>query len=243
MFKPQSPQLHKNKYFLLIFSILLIGSISTISAYSSPFEFEVLTQKQGECFNIFESCDNCTYVNITILFQNGTPIIENEAMTNLSSYYYYNYSFCNTSSLGIYTIIYNYDDEYGLNSEIDFFEVTPSGTSFTNALSLPLFLPMILMLLITVFWFFLTGFTDRKEYKLTFILFGMLFMIFSIAFGIIASREVLYGFPLLYGFVNSFYKVFIVFASVGSIVISLIIMFHVIKTAFNTRGYNIGGKE
>jgi len=228
----------KTKNFLMA---LFVG-VFLVSLASASLE-SLGTFQQNTCIDISQTCASCSYVNISsVSNKDNSTIVSNVGMTDLGNGEW-RYEFCNTSYLGRYDVR-GMGDINGVDSSFaSFFEVTPSGTSFTNALSLPLFLPMILMLLITVFWFFLTGFTDRKEYKFTFILFGMLFIIFSIAFGIIASREVLYGFPLLYGFVNSFYKVFIVFASVGSIVISLIIMFHVIKTAFNTRGYNIGGKE
>ena len=117
---------------LILFGILLgVFLISFSSASSLYFGDFSLPQKQGECFNIFEPCDNCSYMNITILFPNGTPIIENQAMTNLSSTYYYNYTFCNTSVLGIYPLIINYDEDGRyLYSDTDFFEVTQTGRDF-----------------------------------------------------------------------------------------------------------------
>ena len=95
------------KQFLLPLLIILIPLMSA----SLYLELDWIKVEQGSCFNIFESCDNCSYINITVLFSNGTVIVANEAMTNLSSRYYYNYTFCDTNTLGVYPIIINYDED------------------------------------------------------------------------------------------------------------------------------------
>jgi hypothetical protein len=60
--------LNKKKLILLIFfGIVLINCVNATTFY---FGTDFLTQEQDTCFNIPMSCDNCTYMNITILFPN-----------------------------------------------------------------------------------------------------------------------------------------------------------------------------
>lgn len=111
--------------------ILLVCLVFLLAIVSADFK-----QQQGDCFNIFEVCDNCSYMNITVLFQNGTAIVENAAMTNLSSQYYYNYTFCETSNRGVYGVLYYYDDGADTYSKTDSFEVTYSGITLSTAQSI-----------------------------------------------------------------------------------------------------------
>lgn len=156
----------------ILISILLgIFLISCISAYSVALDFDMMIQEQNTCFNIPMSCDNCTYMNITILFQNGTLIIENQAMTNLSSEYYYNYTFCNTTILGDYMIITHYDED-GIYpySETNFFQVTTNGNPlpsgaviiFFNLLFIIIISGLLYLLLYTIFHFIALDF-DAKD--------------------------------------------------------------------------------
>jgi hypothetical protein len=180
---------------------------------------------------------NTTSVNIsTISYPNSTLIISNQAMTKNGLNF--NYTFYNTSKLGTY--IYSYFDAEG-NVYVNSFTITPTGNIFNNALSIPLFMPLILMLLGACLFFFLTHYVENIKYKWAFLILGGIFLVFSMGYGIIASLETLWEFPLLYNFINSFYKVFIIFISWGAIIIAVIAMFMAVKTAFDTRGYNVGG--
>lgn len=128
---------NKKLMVLLITSVFIIVMINNVGATTLYFGDFSLTQEQDTCFNIPMSCDNCTYMNITVLYPNGTAVIENQEMTNLSSDYFYNYTFCNTSTLGIYWVVVNYDDdgEY-VYTDGDFFEVTPNGVNLTMGRSI-----------------------------------------------------------------------------------------------------------
>lgn len=212
-----------------IFLIISMGGVSAISSY-----------KQGDTIQLTAVCNNCSFVNLTkITFPNGSlALLGQYPMTKNGTNY--NYSFSNTNTFGFHNYVTCGDLDGVLtceDTEDRSFEITPSGTIFTSAMSIPLFLPMVLMLLITIFWIFLAGRVNSEPVKFAFIIFAGLFLIFAIAFGIVASREVLFGFPLLYGFINSFYRIFIVFTSWGSIVAVIVIMFFVIKKTFSTRGY------
>jgi hypothetical protein len=130
--KEENKVLPKMEIICSLIFLSLFFSISIVSATSLVIFGEgFITIEQDECFNIFATCDNCTYMNLTILSPNGTVLVENSAMTNVTSMYYYNYTFCNTHALGTHPIIFNYDEDYSgyLESEADFFDVTPTGNA------------------------------------------------------------------------------------------------------------------
>lgn len=80
------------------------------------------TFRQGDCVNI-KTILNTTAVNIsTLSYPNTTIALTNVAMTKLGSTF--NYSFCNTEPLGIYT--YDYFDIEG-NVYVNSFTITKNG--------------------------------------------------------------------------------------------------------------------
>jgi len=185
----------KNKIKIISLVFFLLFSLTFISALSFDWADFTYPIKQGDCFNVFTTCENCSYMNITILFPNGTSIIENEAMTNLSSHYYYNYSFCDTSVLGIYPVLYYYDSEYGSESSGDFFEITPSGNIFSQGQSTA-GLGIILGALAIAFFFMFFGFKlseNEKLFPLTilFILLSFLFIIYSLHLSYVYTIDIL----------------------------------------------------
>ncbi len=86
--------------------------------------------KQGECAKLEQTCDTCTYVNLTKVSKTGANATSwniNQPMTKVGVDY--NYSFCNTNSLGnyIYTVVGDKDGE--IDTEKGYFGITPSGNS------------------------------------------------------------------------------------------------------------------
>ena len=104
----------KGNYLLFILAVLII--IPSCSAF-------VGYAKQNECYDI-KAILNTTYVNISTINNpiNNSIIIYNEAMTKRG--YSFNYTFCNTSNLGVYN--FDYFDDKG-NTYKDSFEVTYNG--------------------------------------------------------------------------------------------------------------------
>jgi len=224
------------KLILFLFVVLI-----SITSAQSNIE-KVGVYRQGQDIQIVQTCSDCTYVTLEKI-QLGDKVILNinENMTKDGTVYNWTLDSQYTTSLGEY-LVFGFGDTTP-STFVFAFTVTPSGSLFDNALSIPLFLPMLLMLLIAFFFFFLTHYIKKDEYKFTFLILGGIFLIFTLAFGIIASREVLYGFPLLYGFVNSFYRIFIITLQVSAIVIPVIVMIFVIKRAFAKRGYMVPGTK
>jgi len=191
----------KKLLLLLMFSIVFL--ISLVSA-------EVPTYKQGDIIQITTTCDNCTSVNLTkVTFPNGSiALLGQYPMTKNGTNYNYSFSDTNTFGTHIFVTCGDLDGELTCrDTEERKFQITPSGSLITDSLSIPLFLPMFLMLLITMFWLFLASRVNKEPLKYAFIIFSAIFLILAIAFGIIASKEVLFGFPLLSGFVNSLYYI------------------------------------
>jgi hypothetical protein len=134
----------------LIVSLLFIIPLTGAEIYLGDICGGCSILSPGECIDIPSACDNCSYTNITILYPNGTAIVENEAMTNLSSLYYYNYSFCDTKTTGTYTAIVNYDENgEWLYSDSSFFEVTYSGLYLTEGVAI-IYVGIIFLLLLVI---------------------------------------------------------------------------------------------
>lgn len=226
----------KNKIFLfLILGIFLFSFVSADNQYSIP---NMGTAAQGDNISISQNCPSASYYLLdSIVLPNRTTISINTNMTFIGGYtfeYFYV-----VEDVGRYDFNFVTDGcEIWTHTTL---EVTPSGSPFTESLSLPVFLPMIIMFLLAIFFFFLTHYVEKEEYKWTFLILGGIFFVFALSYGIVASREVLYGFPLLYAFINGFYKVFIVLLRVLAILIPIVVMFFVIRRAFSSRGYDVGG--
>lgn len=116
---------NKKLLFLFIFSLIFIASTQADSGFYGTFQ-------QNKCINLVQICADCSYNNISsVNFPNSSQAIGQTIMTKTGTKY--NYSFCNTTALGVYTIngqgdpasttaIWTYD-----------FEITPTGDAFSTA--------------------------------------------------------------------------------------------------------------
>lgn len=110
-----------NKLNILFAFALIVLVLPMISANLGTF-------KQGTCVEI-KTILNTSAVNIsTISYPNSTVAVSNQAMTKTAQTF--NYSFCNTNILGVYT--YDYFDAEG-NVYVNDFEVTETGNSFSQS--------------------------------------------------------------------------------------------------------------
>ncbi len=143
--------------------------------------------KQNECGILIQTCDNCTFVNITKVIRSGensTIFNINDVMTKDGTFY--NYSFCNTNIIGkyIYSTVGDLDG-ITTNGNVNF-EVTPSGQSGTANI---VFFVFIILLLYGITF---AGFFGRNI-PIT-ILGGMVMMflgVYIINNGIIIFRDTL----------------------------------------------------
>ncbi len=133
------------KIYLLMFAILFI---SLASATSTTWG----TYKQNDCVNLITICplDSCNVTTLqAITYPNSTIAISDVSATHTGTVW--NYTYCNTDSLGIYTI-YGYSTNSTQNeSLIGDFEITHTGGNLTSAKS------TLYAILIFVFIFFMFG--------------------------------------------------------------------------------------
>jgi len=125
----------------LIFSlIIMLFFISFISASSLG------TFKQNECVNLYQLCDNCTYVNVTSVMRsggNGTVWIIGSNMTKTGTDY--NYTFCNTDIAGDYSYNVCGDKNGVVKCENIDFKITPTGDTRGFGLFLVLIIASIIL--------------------------------------------------------------------------------------------------
>lgn len=114
----------------------------------SAIEIEPGTQGQDKL--IYQTCNNCTFCNITIVTnEDGDLLLGNTAFDQDGTYYSFTLGAGNTTTLGKYT--YCYDCGNSLDSEtgcIDF-KVTPSGRDGSE--NITLFIILIVMIYAVTF--------------------------------------------------------------------------------------------
>ncbi len=111
-----------------ILLILFIGIFLISLASATEQEKSWGTVKKGDCIILTQTCDNCSYVNITsIQFPNKSSYAINEETIMSKTGTKYNYTFCETEELGQY-LVTGHGDLDGLDTgwTADF-KVTPTG--------------------------------------------------------------------------------------------------------------------
>ena len=109
----------KVKYLLLLLVVLTI--FSSVSALET-----IGTFKQSECVSIIQTCDNCSYINVSsIISPNSSILITNEDTTKSGTFY--NRSFCDTDDIGTY-LVNGFGDSDGRTDVWAYsFKITPKG--------------------------------------------------------------------------------------------------------------------
>jgi len=84
-------------------NVLLIISIIIIVPFISSSQPSLGNFKKGGCINLLQTCDDCTYNNISsVVYPNSSLTSLNVAMTRVDTLY--NYTFCFTDAIGEYTV-------------------------------------------------------------------------------------------------------------------------------------------
>lgn len=134
------------KLFLILFIGMFFISISSAS---------LGTFRQGYCISLYQYCDDCSYVNLTSMqYPNGTILIINEVMTKQDVDY--NYTFCDTNTLGDYYYVVKGDAGGEVSTERLSFEVTGGGSTPTTAQALMYGIILFVLLLLfggSFIWF------------------------------------------------------------------------------------------
>ena len=118
----QYNSMKKSGYVIILLLFLMV--IIMVNFSSSAGSIGLV--KQGNCINLYNYCPTCSYINLTaIKYPAGTMSYMNNGMTKTGTNY--NYTFCNTTSLGDYSYTTCGDKEGIQRCEDIAFEVTPSG--------------------------------------------------------------------------------------------------------------------
>lgn len=116
----QYNSMKKGGYIILLF-LMMITLVNFSSAVG-----DIGLVKQGNCIELYNYCPSCSYINLTAIeYPEGTMSYMNSGMTKTGNNY--NYTFCNTTSLGDYSYTTCGDKEGTERCEDITFEVTPSG--------------------------------------------------------------------------------------------------------------------
>jgi len=137
----------KSKIILgIVFVLMMMSLLAPATATVEPLG----TFKDRICVELKQTCNNCTYNNISsVVYPNSTIALGNVVMTKSGTEY--NHTFCSTSVMGTY-IVNGYGDPNGVKTVWAYdFNITPSG--FLDTLGF-YFLILILSLGIIVlgFW-------------------------------------------------------------------------------------------
>ncbi|RPJ79784.1 MAG: hypothetical protein EHM20_00330 [Alphaproteobacteria bacterium] len=114
----------KINFFILLILLLSLTSATTLG-----------THKQSKCIELIQTCDNCTYNNISrVIYPNKTVAVQDLSMTKDDTYY--NYTFCLTNDMGQY-LVNGFGDVDGVKTVWAYdFEVTGTGFEFNQPRSL-----------------------------------------------------------------------------------------------------------
>ena len=148
----------KNKLF--IFVLLGVLLLASVSATCSGTDLGIF--KQGSTIELRQVCDSCSYVTLSsIVYPNSSFIYVNENMSKNGIDY--NYSFSNTSQMGIYQYSVVGDKDGNPATETFCFEITYSGQSLSTANSIFYAILICILSLIMVGVFIGAGKLEREN--------------------------------------------------------------------------------
>lgn len=144
----------------LIILILVFTLIVPLISSSSIGSFE-----RDECVDLVQDCDNCTYVNITLItFPNGSIDNTDKAMTKDGTDY--NYTFCNTFALGNYIYKTQGDLDGSNETESIEFQITPSGDIISDGAGFGIGAGALIIFGIAILFFIASYKSEKITWKL-----------------------------------------------------------------------------
>lgn len=193
------------------------------------------TFKQGDCINLIQTCSNCTYANITsILSPNSTIITTDVAMTKIGTNY--NYTLCNTTSLGEY-IVNGIGDLDGLSTIWSYnFLINGSGQNVSQSQVILILIGLTVVFIFALFFFVLSLLFKHPGPKIFFMSLSSITLIILI--GIITANATTYlaEFPSIILFYNSYYYVMISFAGAAMLGLMVWLIYYSFTLFNKSRG-------
>ncbi|MFA6074088.1 MAG: hypothetical protein WC758_08275 [Candidatus Woesearchaeota archaeon] len=222
---------YKKLISIFILSMFLISLVSAEIDWT-PKDDKV---KQGECIMLDQSCDTCTYVNITyVSYPNNTGENVNYEMTKEGTKFFYN--FCNTSLTGTYHITLQGDKDSTTQNEEGYFEVTPDGFILGSGNGTTLIGSLFLMVIVSLILLFVAVKSENKVMKITFYVLFSIIMIMSILYTVVIIQQTLYGFESIQSGIETFWFVIKMLIGVGVIAFFIVIILILVKLFKIKRG-------
>lgn len=178
--------------FLFLFLFILAINFSSAVVDSE----QVFFYKQNDAVNLTQTCSNCTFINITkITYPDSSQALGNVGMTKQGTLY--NYSFLNTSELGIYTV-YCVGDPDGVINAADCgwtFTVNPTGTDITGIQSSLVIVALLIIFILGIIFFLLSFKIDNLVLKIFFICIGLIMLTSAILYSTVLLDKSLADIP------------------------------------------------
>lgn len=220
---------------ILMFALgLIISGVLVTSVESSG---TLGTFKQNECINLKQVCADCTFVNISSVTLSSLPSSSAQLLDQvqmIKNGVEFNYTFCNTTNVGIYNVN-GFGDPRGTNEIFVYdFEVTPSGfTRINSGEGIIIFIGLFIIFIIGILSFVLFLKVESFGLKITFLAIAGIFMLVSVLFTTVLIYQNLSGF----GDVIKGYDAFVFIVRMG--VTILILAFFVAILLFMLRAWKL----
>ena len=179
-----------------IFIFMVFISAILMLNFASAQSPSLGTVRQGECVNLVQSCSSCTTnVISTVLYPNSSVAVSTLTMSTTDSIYY-NYTFCNTTTLGQY-IVNGYGDVDGIDTNWVYdFWVTPNGTITSSSQGLLSIGVLFSIVLLMIFFGWLAFRFIEKDSTfaigLFFLVMSLILSLYSLFLGYVLSRDYLF---------------------------------------------------
>jgi len=144
---------------------LMFGMIFLFMTMSFVSSESIGTFKQNENVELYQTCNDCDYVNFTsIKYPNGTAFLKNIETTQEGTYYYYVLDSNYTNNLGTYTYCYEGANSYDSSTGCLEFEITETGNVFSDANTKTFGYSLLVMLFFSSLFFIIsTTFKDKDN--------------------------------------------------------------------------------
>ncbi len=129
----------ETKNLVMILSFCLMFSLTLVNA------IEIEPGTQGEDKLLYQTCNNCTFCNITsVINEDGEVLLSNTEFNQDGTYYSLILGAGNTTTLGLYSYFYNCGNAVDSQTGKIDFKVTPSGRDGNE--NIALFVILIVMI-------------------------------------------------------------------------------------------------
>lgn len=219
------------KLILILFVVIFLISVTSAEVQTLG------TFKQNECANLVQTCDNCTFVNITrVLYPNSTIAVSNVEMTKDGTYY--NYTFCLTNDTGKYTYT-SFGDLDGENTVGNVnFDITPQGVNFDTSTGLVTVGAFFILIVATIFFLLFGIFTTNIPFKIFFVSLSTILMVGTLGFSVSVFQQMFGDLGTIVSTYGNIFVLLTILVTGGGIGLFVYAVYVAIKSFYNNaRGH------